>query len=332
MLAPNGAVSPVDRTACPAPDGKHGTRYYRHRHGCTCPDAYADQRRNQWGLRCDQPIPDLFRSSLGTQRVLQACAALGWGGGELAAQLGMSAQRVRQLRQGDYPTVRHETFHRLYAVAQRLHRDGPPADAPGSNRRHQRARDHARAQGWVTLDEWASLDELDDPHALPDSAYRLADAAPAAAATGRHRTLTDDQVDQIRDLFRRAAPYTFDRSAVAKTFGCSAQVVSDVIAARRLPGYTDLRRSCPDRFIRSRPPEKWTDVQIDAVRAAFTAGQAPLDIARAHGIHDVAVHRMIRGRIRPHRHLTDLTGGRPLTGRHAAASPADSDDRKETAA
>jgi hypothetical protein len=321
MLSPAAPVRPViDRTACPS--RRHGTATAYVNHGCRCADARAARKHQQ--VRAELgAADDPFVPAIGTRRRREALLAAGFTPDQIGAAAGLTGKTIRCMASSLGDRTRRSTHDKLAAAYRTL------CDLPRpTGARADAVRRRAAQRGYHGPEQWPIPDELDDPAAVPDSAYRLDQAAPPGRARARH--LTDDQIDTIRDLFRRAAPYTFDRTTVAADYRCRPETISDIVAGR-ITGYTDLRPSCPDRWKRpALPPQKWTDSQIDDVRARYLTGQDPVAIWRATGIHHTAVHRMIRGRIRPARHLTDLTA-HPRGANSAAASPADSDDRKEVA-
>jgi len=123
--------------------------------GCRCPaarEAYrlANKRRRE-GRHDPQVVP-----SLGTARRLQALAAIGWSGPDLARELGYrSAAAVTYLQRRYRPAVLRTVADRVTEVYERL------SMTPGPSRR---AVDTAVRNGWVPPLAWDD-DEIDDPAA-----------------------------------------------------------------------------------------------------------------------------------------------------------------------
>lgn len=313
-MLPTGAAggTPIDRSACPSTRG-HGTRWYRQRYGCTCADAKAHARRvRREQYRRDAlhlPCDVVTCPAIGTARTLQACAVIGYGTGDLAAELGMTSTRVRQLRSAQYPTVRHETRDRVTRLARRLHerRTHPVDDERRTGYAHTRARDHAARMGWLPFGAW---DDIQDPDERPDPAWLRA-AQPAVVATEDLLELAAETAAAVDDHGRRVP----DPAPIAARVGLPVEEV-----ARRL------------RFARTGAPATPPDV-VDAIRAEYRACP-PGEFVRAHcaarhGTKADAVDRALRGTVRDgypdliaelgRKHQADLTRrrsdrDRPLHG------------------
>lgn len=274
MLAAPAVVSPVDRSACPAPAGKHGTRHHRYKNGCVCPDGLADLNRYSNAFRAGEVVSSLV-DAVGTRRRMQALATLGYGAHFLADYLTTSAPHVQRIRGGRVSTVQKHMHDMVVVAYERLH--GTVRESPGATR----AILQAQRRGWVGPDQWLD-DELDDPAALPDSAYRRPDGAAVATADllwlrtpaggaltlpalaqrtglsvdaverrllragnnggGIRRALTDEQVYAIRDEYRATRDSTWSGKAVAGRYGVARSVISEIIRGSTRPelALTDL--------------------------------------------------------------------------------------------
>ena len=272
--------------------------------------------------------------SVGARRRLQALTAIGWHSQLLALAFEVDVDTVTAVRAGRVDRIPRRLHQRIadrYRDLRGTRRSGT-AQSTG-------ATGLAASQHWAPPDAWCDgdpafpddlPDEIDDPTALPDTAYRLADVT--AAAQDSSHVLTEQQIDAIRDTYRRAAPHTLHRGRLAAAYGVRPQVITQAITGQLVAGYTDLRTHRTDRWARNPGSAgRTSDTVIDTVRAEYAAGRSVADICRSRGITDSTARRMIRGHIRADRRLTDLTA-HPRGANSAAASPADSDDRKENAA
>jgi hypothetical protein len=113
------------------------------------------------------------RDSRGTTRRLQALHALGWTLGEMAAELGVTGQRVSHLMNGHFPTVFPSTFDSVSALYERLCMTVPIDQDPvkrGEIRVHHRTRKRARLRGFAPPLAWDDIDNDDHPHMGPPTA------------------------------------------------------------------------------------------------------------------------------------------------------------------
>jgi hypothetical protein len=143
----------MDRSACPAT--RHGTAGAL-RHGCTCPDARADNAR-----RCKQRRvlgnQDVFQSPVGTTRRLQALSSIGWPQSVLAARLGTDQAFVSYLQRGVGRSVTRATAAKVAAVFDAL------SMTPGPS---QSSRMRSASKGWAPPLAWDD-EAIDDPAASP---------------------------------------------------------------------------------------------------------------------------------------------------------------------
>ena len=128
----------------------------RYRAGCDCPACRAAIRRYETCRRIDTAA-GITRTVpvVGTIRRLQALAAIGWPGHEIAARLGCDRTRVAQVWRADPAGVALRTT--AEAVA-RVYAD--LCMIPGPSATHSRRR--AVREGWAPPLAW---DDIDDPAA-----------------------------------------------------------------------------------------------------------------------------------------------------------------------
>lgn len=148
----------------------HGTRSAYKRAGCRCPHARESNRLRGKRYR-EGRHPALVVDPTGTQRRLQALAAIGWNNQRIADRLGWRWQNVRALACGTPQHVFKATADRVAAI----YRDLCAQPGPSAHARAAAAR-----RGWLSPIAW---DNIDDPNARPQ------------VDTGVGHT--DDQVDEI---------------------------------------------------------------------------------------------------------------------------------------
>lgn len=105
--------------------------------------------------------------SLGTTRRLRALAAIGWTQKDVAAELGLSPQRINHLTRGRYPLLYPSTVAAVTAVYDRLGMVvpiDPPVVKERGQRPHEACRRRARRLGWKPPLAWDD-DTIDNPRA-----------------------------------------------------------------------------------------------------------------------------------------------------------------------
>jgi transcriptional regulator with XRE-family HTH domain len=135
---------------------RHGTVSAYSNHGCRCEDAREAQRITEKRRRENRHTPP-YIDSTGTSRRLRALAVLGHSGRALATELGISPQRINQLRNAELAQVRRETAEKVTALYERL------SATRGSS---QFTKTRAVQAGWAPPLAWDD-DALDDPAAVP---------------------------------------------------------------------------------------------------------------------------------------------------------------------
>jgi hypothetical protein len=166
----------------------HFTRNAYKRSRCRCraaTKANADYCRQWRRRRYGRPITPPIVSAVGVGRRIEALHAIGWGLSELAPRLGVSRQRVLQLRTAatlEAPVARRVV--RLYDELRDL--EGP----------NNRARFRAVRLGWRPPSWWQS--DLDAPQAVAVHPWqRYLDARPQPLLL--ERDVLDDQADRCID-------------------------------------------------------------------------------------------------------------------------------------
>lgn len=132
------------------------TCYVHHR--CRCKSCKHNRARYE-RIRRRYAGVDVWCSSLGTTRRLQALACIGWSSKQLAARLeGFTGSTLALIREGDQPEVKQSTARAIAALYEQL--SMTPNMAPG----HIQTRGWARKYGWVPPVAW---DHIDNPHEQP---------------------------------------------------------------------------------------------------------------------------------------------------------------------
>jgi hypothetical protein len=138
----------------------HNTVTAYGKHGCRCPAARRAKsvytKRRKHGL-----LPAAYVSALGTNRRLQALAALGWNCELIGAQIGYDKRMIAILRNGSRPQIHRVTADKVAAVYGRLCMTLGTSD---------RARREAQRKRWAPPLAWN--DNIDDPAARPAGAVR----------------------------------------------------------------------------------------------------------------------------------------------------------------
>lgn len=153
-------VAPIDRTECRAK--RHGSRNAYNQYRCTCPDAREAERLYRKRRR-EGRAPAILTTSTGTVRRLQALAVSGYSLNMLARELGLSKDRVYQLRSGRVLTIGVAQAAIIATLYDRLPDLGD--DAPD-----RRTRKQALAAGWAPPAAWDNIDD-----ALEKPQHKLAD-------------------------------------------------------------------------------------------------------------------------------------------------------------
>lgn len=161
------------------------------RRGCRCPvarQAAMDARRRWYARNAERrgrtKLPPKVDGT-GTRRRLQALSTAGWGLKELAPMLGVSTQRVLQLRTQDRVlTTVEERVRSVFTII---------GNQVGPNGRAQGA---ARRRDWIPASWWG--DGLDDPDVKPLSPWdRFLTDRPTPLLLDRD--VLDDQADLAVD-------------------------------------------------------------------------------------------------------------------------------------
>jgi hypothetical protein len=282
---------PQPDPGCTAPEGKHGTRYMHSRWGCSCRAALRDVRLTAKRQRAGILIATYSTwNAVATERRLQAAAVLGYGSRHLAPMLGMTGQRVSNLRVRVHPTVSDRIAERVRVVVERLHRLPPPRDPAGSHSGgHVRARNLATRSGWAPLDAWEP-EEIGDPDALSDLAYRrTSTSAPSSGA---------EYLEKLE--------LGYDELDIARDHGVDVETVKDVVRReRRQPR-------------RGRPP-KVTAERLARARARIAQGEQVKDVAADLGISRPYLSNLLAGRGRIPAGLAGSDAGRTTTRPPTAA-------------
>jgi transcriptional regulator with XRE-family HTH domain len=137
---------------------KHGTESAYDNFGCRCPDAREQNRINEKRRREGRHVKP-YVDPTGSVRRLQALAALGHSGTTLAEELGMTRQRLNEIRNARLE-VRRETAAKIAALYDRL------SMTPGDS---ELTKARAEAKGWAPPLAWDD-DAIDNPAAQPITA------------------------------------------------------------------------------------------------------------------------------------------------------------------
>jgi hypothetical protein len=135
---------------------KHGNES-AYRQGCRCQSAL-DDRRTRQKLRDAGLAKPAYTDPTGTARRLQALAALGWAGPDLAARLDAPDATVMQARSGKWQQVRADFAEKVHRVYEELQ------GTPGGN---ERTRAWAEKSGFAPPLLWHDRN-IDDPAAEPE--------------------------------------------------------------------------------------------------------------------------------------------------------------------
>lgn len=144
----------IDRSQCPAE--KHGTRFYRRKYHCTCPDAAVAERRYE-KLHKAGLLPPAYVPVTGTARRLRALAVAGYGLRRVAGECDATLAQLSEWRSERLSRVHRTNAAMIAEVYERL------KDQPG---RSGRAREWALSQGWHGPEAWA-FGDIDDPDEEP---------------------------------------------------------------------------------------------------------------------------------------------------------------------
>lgn len=294
-------ATPIDRTACPSTGG-HGTKWYRWRHGCTCPDGLADLNRISRERRSGDH-PATLVDALGSRRRLQALAVLGYPGPWLARYFGCTPQHLAKIRDGRPRRVQDHVADMITEGYRRL--SGTPCTAA---RAHLVTAAAAR-NGYLGPDEW---EDPDDPDEIPASMFRddleRYFARPDQPADAGVPLAT---LQEMRGLGNSVA-------AIAERTGLPADTVED----RLQDADTGYRQ---DRARNARPG-RLTDDQIYKIRAEYLQTYATTwngkQVAARYGKAPCTITAVIHGRTRPELGLSDLTALAPCRLRRGPGPPA----------
>jgi hypothetical protein len=150
-------VRAVNAPECAA--AKHGTESAARNHGCCCPDAVEEKRRNDryYKYRRARAGRPLKVTAIGSTRKLQALAAIGFSARYLAPRVPLDVTKLVDIRQGTAAVVRLVTHQRIDAVFEEL----CTADGPSTQARLRAAR-----KGWFGPEVWPG-GSIDNPGARP---------------------------------------------------------------------------------------------------------------------------------------------------------------------
>jgi hypothetical protein len=251
--------------------------------------------------------------AIGTARRLQALAAIGWHTPTLARRIGWSERSLVQIRVGSSAlgsdarfVVSREKDAQLRQLYPQLARQAP-------ERPDGRALRLARINGWAGPEHWASNEEMDDRNAVSDLAYR--------------RTERDERAPlRFEDVEFLSSSWggSLSDEAIAAHFRVSLDAVQKARARAR---YVSTSLLSDDQVLEIR--DRYPDVA--ARRLTHT------EIAETYGVHRTVIARAMRGHMRPHLELTDLTA-RPLnpvghlpTGSRAATPGGQNEEERRVA-
>jgi transcriptional regulator with XRE-family HTH domain len=306
---PRVKATPTEIAGCPAK--LHGTRWAISAHGCTCPGAQLAAKR--YNKRFSAGVqPSMMIPGIGTNRRLQALAALGWSAVVLAERLGCSHQAVSKLRRRT--TVHRATAARVAALYQELSTTTPPPSGGVTLTMAVAARN-----GWARPDQWLP-GEIDDPDARSDLDFQRDDTARAI--------LCYEDVAYLESVWPLPT-VTDPKERTQLAYGRDKRIAAHL--SRQL-GWTvsvNTLQTCRRRALRPKPANtKLTDDDIITIRDRYqreclTGALTRAELAAAYGVVVSTIDGVLAGRVRPHLHLPNLldTGQQGGTQHRSTARP-----------
>lgn len=173
-------------------------------YGCRCPQAREAERIYRKRHR-ENRAPVRLVPCLGTTRRLRALAVAGYSLNMLADELGISRDRVYQLRSGRVPTI---GASQARFIAERFDR----LPDLGDNAPDFRTREKALAAGWAPPMAWDNVDDASElpKHQLPDAngeaELELLMAGLLPPEKSDHRSQLNDEAVRILDEKGVTAP------------------------------------------------------------------------------------------------------------------------------
>jgi len=139
---------------------KHGETATCYGYGCRCAECIEGINERQFYYRhmkrAGRYRAPVIIPALGTHRRLQALAVLGWSASHVAARVGMSGARMRQIVAAD--RITKENAVRIGSVYEELWN----VEAPRSSATN-RTRSRARRLGWLPPMAWDDIDTDPEP-------------------------------------------------------------------------------------------------------------------------------------------------------------------------
>jgi len=218
---------------------RHGETSTCYWYGCRC-DACREwivERQFYYRSmkRAGRYTPMVVVPAIGTHRRLQALACLGWSATHVAARIGVSGQRMRQILAAD--RITQDNADRIAAVYDELWDQRAP-ESSATNR--TRARAHR--QGWVGPLMWDD-DEIDLPEATPAVAEadvtvtRFDTARITAAVAGEPVTLSPRERREVITVLNGRR---WSARRIAEYAGCDTRTVVRIRGELNLPSYDQM--------------------------------------------------------------------------------------------
>lgn len=212
---------------CPRVKHTHGTSAAYQSDGCRCLECRAAMARVRTAYmrfyrgRGEKPASVQLVDGTGTVRRLQALATLGWDAPSLAPHVGVSAERVWQLRSGKHPTLQARTADAVARAYEHLSMTRRP-----DGREARMCRAYAQRQRWVPPLAWDD-DTIDDPDAEPrtiaDTDVEVDEVAVEEAIAGRRVTLTRAE---RREVVHRLTARGYSAAEIAERLGTYGRMVN----------------------------------------------------------------------------------------------------------
>lgn len=121
-------------------------------------------------LRLNNINPAPVATLIGLTRRLQALQRLGYSSPRICAEIGMTLNGIKPLRDGTATgPINHEHRDAIVDLYNRWHMTNPATDTTNQRKSVTRARNHAEAMGWMPPLAW---DDIDDETQRPDPGWR----------------------------------------------------------------------------------------------------------------------------------------------------------------